>query len=79
MTVSRSIEYQKPYVDRFINRYAEPAVGKCYCGCAVTLDNPMDNACTCGRHYNMSGQEVQANYGRAECARDGWAFDENDY
>lgn len=60
--------------------YVEPAVGKCHCGAHVELHDPLTNVCDkCGRGYNMCGQEVNPNYGRAECARDGWAYDEQDY
>lgn len=66
-------------VSRYVNSYVNPAVGLCYCGKKVELADPLDNDCSCGRCYNMSGQEVQANYGRAECLADGCAWDEDDY
>ena len=41
------------------HRYVEPAEALCVCGCKVYLEDPMDNECeSCGRNYNMSGQEV---------------------
>lgn len=67
---------QAGYVERFSNSYVEAAVGKCSCGRKVSLDDPLENLCGCGRAYNMAGQEVIANYGRAECAADGLAYDD---
>ena len=35
-------------------------VARCKCGEEILLSDPMDNECeTCGRIYNMSGQEVR--------------------
>jgi len=40
--------------------YRQDAIGICkYCGAEVTLSDPMDNVCTCGAIYNMSGQECK--------------------
>jgi len=39
--------------------YIEAAIGKCICGCTVSLDS-FTNTCECGRDYNMSGQELAA-------------------
>ena len=38
--------------------YWESAIGRCSCGALVTLDDPMDNFCDCGRCFNWGGQEV---------------------
>ena len=70
--------FEAPVIQRYVNRYTEPAVGLCSCGSKVYLDDPMDNDCACGRCYNMSGQEVRANYGRAEALADGERWDEDD-
>lgn len=72
-------KYNPPYLQEYVSHYTEPARGQCVCGRVVVLEDPMDNDCACGRCYNSSGQEVEPNYGRAECARDGWAYDEEDY
>lgn len=46
-----------PDVCEQINRWVEPAVGECPCGCSVSLDG-FTNTCECGRDFNMSGQEL---------------------
>lgn len=60
--------YDRLIADRFDGRYAEPrreewtrsfyepAVGRCSCGRAVTLEG--DSSCRCGREYNAVGQEL---------------------
>lgn len=71
--------HHAPVIQRYVNRYTEPSILKCDCGREVTLQDPLDNLCDCGRCYNLFGQAVRANYGRRECIEDGWAYDENDY
>lgn len=45
-------------VQRFVNRYTEPAVGICdVCGREVTL-SAFTNTCRCGADYNASGQRL---------------------
>lgn len=67
-------------IRKSVNRYTEPATARCTCGGVVTLEDPMNNDCPkCHQTYNMSGQHVQSNYGRAECLADGCAWDEDDY
>lgn len=75
----KSTDYVFTGISTYTNRYTEAATARCYCGAVVSLDDPLDNDCVCGKCYNMSGQEVTPNYGRAECTADGWAFDEDDY
>lgn len=43
-----------------VNRYTEPAVGRCHCGREVYLDGDYGHGidCECGRIFNMSGQEL---------------------
>ena len=54
-----SSEYGAPEIITSEHRYVEPAEALCVCGCKVYLEDPMDNECeSCGRNYNMSGQEV---------------------
>ena len=51
--------YHPPYIQTFVHRHHEPAEGLCECGRTVYLEDPMDNECeSCGRNYNMAGQEV---------------------
>ena len=40
------------------NTYRAPAELLCDCRRIVFLNDPLDNDCTCGRCYNMSGQQV---------------------
>lgn len=50
-----------PPVMREYNTYATiPARGTCACGEVVWLDDPLWNACDCGRWYSLGGQEVNA-------------------
>jgi len=42
-------------VQRIVNRYTEPTVGRCYCGREVYLYG-FTNTCECGRDYNWAGQ-----------------------
>lgn len=72
-------KYHPGRVRTCINRYYEPTVIECDCGAHLSLSDPMTNDCKCGRAYNSSGQQVKANYGRAECLADGCAWDESDY
>jgi hypothetical protein len=72
-------EFDAPYVHTSSRRWVEAAVAECTCGKHICLHSAHENTCTCGRVYNMSGQELIPNYGRAECVRDGWAYDEADY
>lgn len=69
----------KGYVATHRHSYIEDAVGRCECGASVRLRDPLTNHCACGRAYNMAGQEVIANYTRADCLADGCAWDEDDY
>lgn len=69
-------EFFPPVICEGRREWIEDAQGLCHCGRVVTLSDPLTNSCECGRAYNMGGQEVEANYGRAECARDGWSYDE---
>ena len=71
--------FRKPYVETYRHSYWQPATMRCGCDKVISLPDPLSNDCDCGRCYNSSGQQVEANYGRAECIRDGWAYDENDY
>jgi hypothetical protein len=45
-------------VNSYVNSYVQPAVGRCVCSRTVTLHDPLDNSCPCGRWFNMGGQEV---------------------
>jgi hypothetical protein len=51
----------KPVIDLGIERreheYREPAIGRCDCGCNVTLDG-FTNTCDCGADYNSAGQRL---------------------
>lgn len=38
------------------HRYRQPAVGKCSCGCEVTLDGFTNTCDRCERDYNSGGQ-----------------------
>lgn len=51
-------------VRQYVNRWTEPAIGKCHCGREVELSNALENECACGRLFNMSGQELRANWKR---------------
>ena len=42
----------------YVNRYAEPAEGKCSCGRIVVLHDALTNECGCGKLYNLVGQEL---------------------
>lgn len=45
-------------VNSYLNSYVTPAVGRCVCSRTVSLSDPLDNECKCGRWFNMGGQEV---------------------
>lgn len=45
-------------VSRYVNRWIEPAQGRCHCGLPIDLEDPLDNECRCGLVFNMSGQQV---------------------
>ena len=49
--------YREPVVSRQVNRWIEPRIGLCSCGCKVELDR-FTNTCSCGRDYNSAGQEL---------------------
>lgn len=54
-------EYLPPYVETCKSHYTEPAIGECYCGEHIRLENEYLGACKCpkcGRWYNMFGQEL---------------------
>ena len=54
--------------------YMNPAHGKCSCGTEVYLENQYRGACecpTCGRWYNLFGQQL--------IDPEGWEDDEYDY
>jgi hypothetical protein len=54
----REEEVYVPY--GFGSRKVTRTVARCKCGEEILLEDPMDNDCdTCGRIYNMSGQEVR--------------------
>ena len=55
-------------IEKCVNRYREPAIGKCECGVELTLNDPLDNYCECGRCYNSSGQKVTPS---SECDEQG--------
>ena len=55
-------------IEKYVNRYREPAIGKCECGAELTLNDPLDNHCECGRCYNSSGQSVTPS---SECDEQG--------
>lgn len=44
-------------IERLEHSYVEPAIGNCPCGNAIVLDG-FTNSCSCGRDFNMSGQEL---------------------
>lgn len=51
-------EHHAPRIETYRSSYVEPAVGRCTCGCEVTLSDPLNNECErCHRWYNMMGQE----------------------
>src|SRR5437899_10423381 len=46
-------------VQKYTNAYYEPAIGRCYCGGEVVLEDAMTNECElCGRLYNGFGQDL---------------------
>ncbi len=53
--ILRTIKYQKPYGYSYKN--VARKVGKCECGQEIELLE-FTNTCTCGREYNMSGQQL---------------------
>lgn len=36
-----------------------PAIAECDCGKEIVLVDPSDNVCSCGRIYNLCGQEMR--------------------
>jgi hypothetical protein len=63
--------------------WREPAVGRCSCGGEVQLSDGLENFCdSCGKCYNLSGQEVMSRSeweaaGGSELAGESW--DEEEY
>tara|TARA_R110002020_G_scaffold63232_2_gene169051 strand:+ start:267 stop:590 length:324 start_codon:yes stop_codon:yes gene_type:complete len=55
-------------IEKYVNRYCEPAIGKCSCGEELALHDPLDNQCDCGKCYNSSGQLVTPSW---ECDEQG--------
>lgn len=46
-------------VQKFTNVYYDAAIGRCYCGRDVILEDVMTNECeSCGRLYNGFGQDL---------------------
>jgi hypothetical protein len=45
-------------VVKTVRSYRESSLLRCDCGDELYLHDPLDNLCTCGRCYNMSGQKV---------------------
>ncbi len=59
MLAHDSTRYAEPYIRRYEHTWAEPAVLRCECGAAVTLDDAMTNSCDrCHTFYNGSGQRL---------------------
>jgi|AACY02.17.fsa_nt_gi hypothetical protein len=58
----KCITGQIDVIDRGIERreysYTEPRVGRCDCGCEVTLDRFTNTCWECGADYNMSGSRL---------------------
>ena len=57
----KNINLTLPYVTSRKIRWVEPAVGKCYCGHEVILENQYMGACQCsrcGQWYNVFGQTL---------------------
>ena len=54
-------EYEVVYqgLRRSINRYSEPAIGKCSCGQEVALESNTNQCESCHSYYNMGGQELR--------------------
>lgn len=51
-------KFDPPEVQHREWSHFEYAVAQCHCGRKITLSDPLDNTCECGRCFNMSGQEV---------------------
>lgn len=60
-------------IRRHVHSYRAPAEAQCHCGDIVLLSDPLDNTCSCGRCYNMSGQEVIPSW---ECDDQGNPYNE---
>lgn len=45
-------------MQRYYNRYTEPAIGKCICGKEVVLDTNTNECEKCGKLYNSIGEEL---------------------
>ena len=56
----RSGEYavSGPVLKSWVQRYTEPAEGRCSCGSLVTLEGFTNTCERCGADYNMSGQRL---------------------
>lgn len=55
--------FAPPYVRKYKNYWAEPAIGECWCGEEVVLENQYMGACQCskcGQWYNIFGQELRS-------------------
>lgn len=48
--------FQPSYVQKYVNRFIDPAVGLCDCGTGVVLSDFTNTCDQCGRDYNSSGQ-----------------------
>jgi len=53
-------EYEVVYqgMQRSVNRYWEPAIGKCSCGKEVVLESNTNQCESCRSYYNMIGQQL---------------------
>lgn len=51
--------------------------GDCPCGSRLLVDYD-DTVCECGRHYNLSGQELNRNW-KEEAIAEGSYYSEDDY
>ena len=49
---------RKPTINRSVKSYTEPAIGRCDCGCDVTLAGFTNTCEGCGADYNSAGQQL---------------------
>lgn len=58
-------------VVKYTNSYTEPAVGRCDCGCLVSLEGFTNTCDVCGADYTISGQRL--------APREQWGDDDDPY
>ena len=52
-----TLEYRG--ITHYQHSYWEPATMRCSCGRVLSLSDPLDNECECGKLYNSSGQGLR--------------------